>query len=135
MDMKIELLMLPVSDPDRSKEFYVDKAGFVLETDNTPAPGMRVIQATPKGSSCSIVFGAGMLDASSPPVLGTHLMVKDIVAARDELVGRGVAVSEIRHMTPEGWKPGPHPEREDYNSFAEFADPDGNTWVLQERKS
>lgn len=135
MDFKIELLMLPVADPDRSKEFYVDKAGFVLETDNSPAPGMRVIQATPPGSSCSIVFGAGMLDPSSPPVIGTHLMVKDIVAARDELVSRGVDVSAVRHMTPQGWADGPHPERSDYNSFADFADPDGNTWVLQERKS
>ncbi len=135
MDMKIELIMLPVSDPDRSKEFYVDKLGWTLEVDTNPAPGLRVIQTTPKGSSCSIVFGTGMLDPSSPPVLGTHLMVTDIVAAHDELVGGGVDVSDVRHMTPEGWKPGPHPERGDYESFAEFADPDGNTWVLQERKS
>jgi hypothetical protein len=92
-----------------------------------------VIQVTPPGSACSIVFGDGMLDASSPPVLGTHLIVKDIEAARNELVGRGVEVSPIRHMTPQGWADGPHPEREDYNSFADFADPDGNTWVLQER--
>jgi catechol 2,3-dioxygenase-like lactoylglutathione lyase family enzyme len=134
MDMKIELLMLPVKDPDRSKTFYVEHAGFVLETDNSPAPGMRVIQATPPGSSCSIVFGAGMLDPSSAPVIGTQLMVTDIVAAREELADRGVEVSEVRHMTPQGWQPGPHPERLDYNSFADFADPDGNTWVLQERK-
>jgi len=135
MDYLIELIMLPVADADRAKEFYVDKAGFVLEVDTSPAPGMRVIQATPRGSSCSIVFGAGMLDPSSPPVLGTHLVVRDIVAARDELVARGVEVSEVRHMTPNGWEPGPHPERSDYNSFADFADPDGNTWVLQERRS
>jgi catechol 2,3-dioxygenase-like lactoylglutathione lyase family enzyme len=135
MDMKIELIMLPVSDPDRSKEFYVDNLGWTLEVDTNPAPGLRVIQTTPGGSSCSIVFGTGMLDPSSPPVLGTHLMVKDIVATRDELVTRGVEVGNVRHMTPEGWKPGPHPERGDYESFAEFADPDGNTWVLQERRS
>jgi hypothetical protein len=75
-----------------------------------------------------------MLDPSSPPVLGTHLIVTDIVAARDELVSRGVEVSPVRHMTPEGWANGPHPDREDYSSFADFADPDGNTWAIQERK-
>src|SRR4029077_18996315 len=97
MDMKIELIMLPVSDAERAKDFYVNKAGFVLETDNTPAPGMRVIQATPPGSSCSIVFGEGMLDPSLPGrVIGTHLVVADIVAARNELVDRGVDVSEVR---------------------------------------
>jgi catechol 2,3-dioxygenase-like lactoylglutathione lyase family enzyme len=135
MDYRIELLMLPVADADRAKDFYLNKAGFALETDNSPAPGIRVIQATPPGSSCSIVFGDGMLDASEPGrVIGTHLVVTDIVAARDELVARGVEVSEIRHMTPQGWADGPDPDRADYNSFADFADPDGNTWVLQERK-
>ena len=133
MDYKLELLMLPVSDPDRSLTFYVEQCGWKLETDNSPAPGMRVIQATPPGSSCSIVFGAGMLDPSSPPVLGTHLMVTDIAAAREALASNGVEVSDVRHMTPQGWADGPHPERADYNSFADFADPDGNTWVLQER--
>ena len=134
MDYKLELVMLPVSDPDRAKEFYVEKAGFILETDNTPTDTMRVIQATPRGSSCSIVFGTGMLDPSAGPVIGTHLVVEDIVAARDELVGRGVDVSEVRHIGDGEWVSGPHPERLDYNSFADFSDPDGNTWVLQERK-
>jgi len=135
MDYLIELIMLPVADPDRSKDFYVTRCGWSDDVDTSPAPGMRVIQSTPPGSSCSIVYGTGMLDPSLPPVLGTHLVVRDIVAAHDELVSRGVEVSDVRHMTPEGWKPGPHPDRTDYNSFAEFADPDGNTWVLQERRS
>jgi hypothetical protein len=83
----------------------------------------------------AITFGVGLSDAAPGSYRGTHLVVTDIVAARAELVDRGVAVSDIRHMTPEGWKPGPHPDRSDYNSFADFSDPDGNTWVLQERKS
>jgi hypothetical protein len=73
-------------------------------------------------------------DAAPGSYRGTHLVVTDIVAAREELVSRGVDVSEVRHMTESGWQPGPHPDRSDYNSFADFADPDGNTWVLQERK-
>jgi hypothetical protein len=76
--------------------------------------------------------GVGITDAEPGSVSGTHLVVLDIVAARDELVGRGVTVSEIRHMGEGGWQPGPHPERADYGSFADFRDPDGNTWVLQE---
>ena len=84
--------------------------------------------------ACSLTIGVGLSDATPGTYRGTTLVVTDIVAAREELVGRGVEVGEIRHMSPEGWKPGPHPDHEDYNSFADFSDPDGNTWVLQERK-
>jgi len=87
---------------------------------------------TPPGSACSITIGKGITDATPGSVRGTHLIVSDIEAARAELVGRGVEVSEVRHMTPSGWVPGPDPEHRDYNSFADFSDPDGNTWVLQE---
>ena len=89
---------------------------------------------TPPGSACSITVGTGITDATPGSVRGTHLVVTDIEAARAELVGRGVEVSEVRHMTPDGWMPGPDPEQRDYNSFADFSDPDGNTWVLQESR-
>jgi catechol 2,3-dioxygenase-like lactoylglutathione lyase family enzyme len=134
MDFKLEVVIVPVSDVDRAKAFYVEKAGFTLDVDHQPNERFRVVQTTPPGSSCSVTFGVGISDAAPGSYRGTHLVVTDIVAARDELVGRGVMVSEIRHMGPEGWKPGPHPERSDYESFADFSDPDGNTWLLQERK-
>jgi catechol 2,3-dioxygenase-like lactoylglutathione lyase family enzyme len=134
MDFKLELVIVPVSDVDRAKAFYVEKAGFTLDVDHQPNDQFRVVQTTPPGSSCSVTFGVGLSDAAPGSYRGTHLVVTDIVAARDELVGRGVEVSDIRHMTPEGWKSGPHPERADYESFADFSDPDGNTWVLQERQ-
>ena len=133
MDFKLELVLIPVSDIDRAKDFYVEKAGFTLDVDHQPNEDFRVVQMTPPGSACSITIGKGITDAEPGSYRGTHLVVTDIEAARAELVGRGVDVSDIRHMTPEGWKPGPDPERTDYNSFADFKDPDGNTWILQER--
>jgi len=94
---------------------------------------MRVVQLTPPGSACSIAVGIGITDAAPGSYRGTHLVVTDIEAARAELVERGVDVSDIRHIVAGEWRPGPDPERGDYQSFADFADPDGNTWVLQER--
>ena len=93
-----------------------------------------MVQITPPGSACSLTIGKGLSDAAPGSYRGTHLVVSDIVAAREELVGRGVSVSEIRHMTPGGWQPGPDPARSDYGSFADFSDPDGNTWIVQEVK-
>ena len=87
---------------------------------------------TPTGSACSLTFGIGITDAAPGTYRGTHLVVTDIEAARAELADRGVGISEIRHMGPDGWQPGVDPEHSDYNSFADFSDPDGNTWVLQE---
>ena len=133
MDYKLELVLLPVSDVDRAKEFYTEKAGFNLDVDHQPSDEFRVVQLTPPGSACSITIGIGITDADPGSVRGTHLVVTDIEAARGELTGRGVDVSDIRYMTPEGWKPGADPSHADYNSFADFRDPDGNTWVLQER--
>jgi catechol 2,3-dioxygenase-like lactoylglutathione lyase family enzyme len=133
MDMKLELVLLPVSDVDRAKAFYVEKAGFNLDVDHRAGDQFRVVQLTPPGSACSITFGNGITDATPGSVRGTHLVVTDIEAARAELVGRGVEVSEVRHMEASGWVPGPDPKRSDFNSFADFSDPDGNTWVLQER--
>lgn len=132
MDFKLELVLIPVADVDRAKQFYVETCGFKLDVDHQPNDEFRVVQITPPGSACSLTIGVGITSAEPGSYRGTHLVVADIEAARDELAGRGVEVSEIRHMTETGWQPGPDPEHRDYASFADFADPDGNTWVLQE---
>ena len=134
MDLKLELVLIPVEDVDRAKAFYADKVGFAVDVDTAPTPEFRIVQLTPPGSSCSITIGKGLPTAEPGSYRGTHLVVTDIVAARDKLVSRGVDVSEIRHFDRAAgeWQPGPDPHRSDYNSFADFADPDGNTWVLQE---
>jgi catechol 2,3-dioxygenase-like lactoylglutathione lyase family enzyme len=134
VDFKLELVLIPVTDIDRAKAFYVDKLGFNLDVDHEVSEAFRVVQMTPPGSACSITIGRGMTDAAPGSYRGTHLVVNNIEAARDELVGRGVEVSDIRHFDRESgeWKPGSDPDHSRYNSFADFADPDGNTWVLQE---
>jgi catechol 2,3-dioxygenase-like lactoylglutathione lyase family enzyme len=132
--MKLELVLIPVQDVDRAKTFYTEKTGFNLEVDTRVGDDMRVVQMTPPGSACSIAVGTGITDAAPGSVRGTHLVVFDIEATRAELVGRGVDVSEIRHLESGTWVPGPDPERRDYQSFADFSDPDGNSWVLQERR-
>jgi catechol 2,3-dioxygenase-like lactoylglutathione lyase family enzyme len=131
--MKLELLLLPVADVDRAKTFYAEKAGFNVDVDHQPSDEFRIVQLTPPGSACSITIGKGLSVAAPGSVRGMHLMVGDIEAARAELVGRGVEVSDVRHLEAGAWVPGPDPERSDYGSFADFSDPDGNTWVLQER--
>lgn len=133
MEYRLELVLLPVTDVDTAKAFYVDRAGFHLDVDHRAGDHFRVVQVTPPGSACSVSFGIGISEQEPGSVKGLHLVVNDIVAARDELVARGVDVGAIRHMGESGWVDGPHPAREDFNSFAGFADPDGNTWVLQER--
>ena len=133
MDFKLELVLVPVKDVDRAKTFYVEKAGIHLDVDHRGGESFRVVQLTPPGSACSITIGTGITDAEPGSTRGLHLVVTDIVAARGELVARGLDVSDIEHLTPNGWVKGPDPERSDYNSFAHFSDPDGNTWVLQER--
>ena len=134
MDFKLELVLIPVADVDRAKAFYTEKAGFTLDVDHQPSDSFRVVQLTPPGSACSITFGKGITDAAPGSVRGMHLVVTDIAAARAELVERGLEVSQIRHLKMGEWLPGPDPEHSDYNSFADFSDPDGNTWVLQERR-
>lgn len=133
MDYKLELVLIPVSDVDRAKSFYAEKLGFNVDVDHRAGDQFRVVQLTPPGSACSISIGIGITDAAPGSVRGTHPVVSDIEGARTELVARGVGVSEIRHMGSDGWAPGRDPERGDYNSFADFADPDGNVWILQER--
>lgn len=132
MDLKLELVLIPVSDVDRAKAFYSEKVGFAVHVDHRAGEDFRVVQLDPPGSACSIAFGVGITDAAPGSVRGTHLVVADIVAARTELVDRGVDVSAVRHLGGSGWTPGPDPAHRDYNSFADFRDPDGNTWVLQE---
>lgn len=132
MDYKLELVLIPVSDVDRAKTFYTEKVGFNLDVDHRAGDEFRVVQMTPPGSACSITIGIGMSMAAPGSIRGTHLVVTDIEAARAELVERGVDVSEVRHLESGQWVPGPDPERRDYASFADFSDPDGNSWVLQE---
>ena len=131
--MKLELVLLPVTDVDRAKAFYSEQVGFAVHVDHRAGESFRVEQLDPPGSSCSISIGVGITTAEPGSVRGLHLMVEDIEAAREELIGRGVAVSAIRHMSQTGWVDGVDPAHTDYNSFAQFEDPDGNTWVLQER--
>ena len=132
MDYKLELVLIPVSDVDRAKKFYLEQAGFVLIVDTPIGPDQRVVQVVPPGSECAIGFGTGITSAGPGSAQGLHLVVSDIVAARAEMAARGVAVSEVRHLESGTWVDGPHPQRGNYESFADFADPDGNTWVLQE---
>lgn len=138
MRLSLEVVILPVADPDRSLRFYRDQVGFTLDVDYAPTPRFRVIQLTPEGSGASIQFGVGLTDAPPGSVRGLYLVVSDIEACRAALTGRGVTVSEIRHKDAHGgWSggflPGADPDRGDYASFADFRDPDGNAWVLQER--
>jgi catechol 2,3-dioxygenase-like lactoylglutathione lyase family enzyme len=131
MDFRIEAITLPVSDIDRAKAFY-EQAGWHLDVDDEPAPGFRVVQFTPPGSDCSITFGSGMPQAEPGSYVNTYLVVSDIEAAHAELRGRGLPVGEIFHWGDGGQTPGPDPKRADYGSYANLADPDGNTWLLQE---
>ena len=133
MDMKLELVVLPVTDVDRAKAFY-EQVGFRLDVDHEISEEFRVVQLTPPGSECSITIGKGMTPSPPGTAQGLHLVVTDIEAARAELAGRGIDVSEPFHFGPEGQTSGVHPERSDYNSFATFSDPDGNGWLLQEVK-
>ena len=132
VDYKLELVLIPVTDVDRAKAFYTEEMGFKLDVDHRAGDEFRVVQMTPPGSACSISIGIGLTDSQPGSAKGMHLVVRDIVAARSELVERGVSVGEVRHLEEGAWMPGPDPLRQDYGSFADFQDPDGNTWVLQE---
>jgi catechol 2,3-dioxygenase-like lactoylglutathione lyase family enzyme len=137
MKFQLEVVTLAVTDVDRAAAFYTQGVGFVLDVDYCPTPDFRVVQLTPPGSACSIQIGVGLTDASPGSARLTYLAVTDIEAARQQLAENGVAVSPVRHKSPiEKWtgdcKPGIDPERRDYASLADFADPDGNTWVIQE---
>ena len=128
MDYRLEVVVVPVSDVDRAKAFYGERCGFNVDLDTTNG-GLRVVQITPPGSACSITIGTGITTSEPGSYEGLQLVVTDIEAARAELIGRGVDVGPIRHFENGDWlegKGGP------WNSFANFADPDGNGWILQE---
>ena len=132
MDWKLELVLVPVSDVDRAKAFYTEKAGFNLDVDHGAGDEFRVVQMTPPGSACSIAVGIGITKAAPGSAQGLHLVVPDIDAARAELAERGVDVSEVSHFEPSGMVAGPDPEGRDYGSYVFFGDPDGNSWAVQE---
>lgn len=132
MDWKLELIVVPASDVDRTKAFYLEQAGFELLVDHRAGEDFRVVQLTPPGSACAIAVMKQPERAGS--LLGLHLIVPDIDAARAELADRGVEVSEVFHFDEGGQQPGHDPERRDYNSFVSFSDPDGNGWLVQEVK-
>ena len=118
MDMKLELIIIPVTDIDRAKAFYVDQVGFVADYDQTVNDAIRFVQLTPHGSACSIAFGKGLTDAVPGAVRGMQIVIADADAAHAELAGRGVPVSEV---DPQPW-----------GRFVYFNDPDGNSWSLQQ---
>jgi len=137
MNYQIQVITVPVSDVDQALAFDTRSAGFHLDVDYHPTPGFRIVQLTPPGSACSIQIGLGLTDAPPGSARATYLAVTDIEKAHQDLTGRGVTVGAIRHKSPiedwaDGWQPGADPRRRDYASFADFADPDGNTWTLQE---
>jgi catechol 2,3-dioxygenase-like lactoylglutathione lyase family enzyme len=134
----VEVISLLVADVERALRFYVGQVGFVLDVDYSPSETFRVVQLTPPGSSCSIQICRGLPDAAVGSLRNIYLVVTDVEAARNHLLERKVKVGAIRHKTPidawdGGFAPGLDPARRDYASFAEFSDPDGNSWVLQER--
>lgn len=129
MDFKLELVIVPVTDVDRAKAFYMERAGFTMDVDHR-AGDFRIVQLTPRGSACSITIMRNEKAAGS--LQGLHLVVSDIDAARAELAGRGMEVSDVFHFEAAGQVPGPDPKHADYGSYLSFNDPDGNGWMVQE---
>ena len=132
MDFKLELVVVPVSDVDRAKEFYSEKMGFTVDVDHRAGDTFRVVQLTPPGSACSITIGVGVSQVTPGTYQGLHLVVTDIEAARAWLVERGVDVSEPYHFGAEGQAPGLSPGRGNYETYLSVSDPDGNGWLIQE---
>jgi catechol 2,3-dioxygenase-like lactoylglutathione lyase family enzyme len=141
LDLKLEVVPLPVADVDRAKRFY-ERLGWRLDADFANGDDWRAVQMTPPGSQCSVIFGKGFTTAEPGSVQGTFLVVDDIQAARAELIRLGADVSDVFHFDgvlrvsgTKGRVPGAHPEGRSYGSYATFGDPDGNTWLLQEVKT
>jgi catechol 2,3-dioxygenase-like lactoylglutathione lyase family enzyme len=140
-DLKLEVIIVPVADVDRAERFY-NGLGWRLDADFATGNDWRVVQLTPPGSSCSIIFGKGITTAEPGSVQGSFLIVDDLDAARAELIGRGVDVSDVFHFDgglhvtgTKGRVAGPDPSGNSYRSWASFSDPDGNSWLLQEIKT
>jgi len=139
IDMKLEVIVIPVVDVDRAKRFYGD-LGWRLDIDHVAGDDYRVIQFTPPGSACSVIFGKSITAAEPGSVQGLHLIVSDIELAREDLLRRGVEISEpfhdpggvFHHVRTDALRSGPNPQRKSYASYASFKDPDGNGWVFQE---
>ncbi|MGW0998855.1 VOC family protein [Streptomyces sp. NPDC002520] len=139
MDMRLEVVVIPVADVDRSKDFY-KALGWRLDADFSGTDGLRVVQLTPPGSACSVIFGDSVSAAAPGSAEGLHLVVTDIEAARAELARNGAEVSEVfhdaggvfHHAGTDARVSGPDPERGSYASYVSFSDPDGNGWVVQE---
>ncbi|WP_225802400.1 VOC family protein [Streptomyces sp. NK15101] len=140
MDLKLEVVVIPVSDVDKAKEFYIEKLGFRADADFPIHDGYRIVQVTPPGSGCSVIFGEGLTTAPAGSAQGLHLIVTDIEQAVEELTGRGVdvdgpfhdATGAFHHADGTHRVPGLAPKRPSYGTFAAFSDPDGNEWFLQE---
>lgn len=132
MDWKLELIVIPVSDVDVAKNFYVDKMGFSVLMDVQLNDQWRLIHLFPPGSKCGIAIGNGMTDAQPGSAKGMHLMVEDVQRAHEELTGRDVDVHGPYHFVDGAQTPGLHPSRGPFESFLDLADPDGNVWVIQE---
>ena len=135
MDWTLEVITIPVADVDRAKEFYADRVGFTLDHDSEFSDELRVVQLTPPGSGCSIVIGRGLIDSPPGSVKGLQLVVKDLRAARAELVERGVEVSDIDVIGPEGARPASDEDELDNVGFVWFNDLDGNRWAVQQISS
>jgi catechol 2,3-dioxygenase-like lactoylglutathione lyase family enzyme len=130
MQFKLEVVVVPVTDVDRARAFYVDKVGFPVDVDSAPREGFRVVQMTPEGSGCSVTIGTGLTDMAPGSLKGLQLCVADIEAAHALLEGRGVPVTPVRHHDGTGFVDGR--SHDDWNSFFFFDDPDGNSWAVQE---
>lgn len=134
IDYKLEMVQFPVSDIDRAKAFYLERMGCSLVVDRVVPEGKRVVQVLPPGSACAIGLGDSLAASAPSGSAQALLVVNDIQAARDELTSRGVDVRNVRYRDDDGgWIEGVHPKHADYMSVAEFDDPDGNLWFLQER--
>jgi catechol 2,3-dioxygenase-like lactoylglutathione lyase family enzyme len=132
MEMKLELVVVPVSDVDRAKHFYAEQVGFVVDHDTRASDRVRIVQLTPPGSACSIAIGSGMINnAEAGTLKGLQLVVDDIDAVRSQLAARGVEVSAVQHVDNNGQWLGGHGGP--WNSFVFFSDPDGNSWTIQEK--
>jgi catechol 2,3-dioxygenase-like lactoylglutathione lyase family enzyme len=131
LDMKLEVIIIPVSDVDRAKQFY-EGLGWRIDTDIARGDDFRIVQVTPPGSGCSVAFGTGLTTAAPGTAQTLELIVSDIDAVRDDLLTRGVEAVEVFHGSPWNRVSGPDPERQSYRTYGAFNDPDGNGWVLQE---